>query len=294
MIEQALYQHLRGQDALLPFLAQYGDHLAVFSQEAPADTDSKWHKGPQYGRIVFSVDLQGDPERIMGGMLAVDILCKEDEQYPEDIEPIVRDLIHGYFFSSGTFAVSAQWRNSSPFTEPANRVTGCTVAFDLLAFPISTYAPFVIEQFNKWSSTIENLHVINHDPLPAEAWKPSDGQSAVYWRVAKEGPSSWIQNSYSTIWMTATVKGYVFSETPAVAAAVSTELATRLYAIKRLKKDGQLLRAGDSPIMVNWRNTVDHAADPLRVGQLTVEAVYGIIIHKETDGVIQHIYKEER
>ena len=291
MIEQALHQHLRDQEALLPFLADYGDHLAVFNQEAPADTDEGWGEGPQYGRIVFAVDLQGNPERIMGGMLAVDILCKGDEQAPEDIEPILRDLIHGYFFSNDTFVVSAQWKNTSYFTETPNQVIGCTVAFDLLAFPISTYAPHVIHQFNEWCSTIEKIHVINHDPLPAPAWKPCNGESAVYWRAAKETPNSRIQNTFATIWMTATVRGYVFSETPASAAAVSNDIMVRLYAIKRLKKDGKLLRAGESPIMVNWRNTVDNNADPLMVGQLTVEAVYGVPVYYETDDVIQYIHK---
>ena len=113
MIEKAIDQHLSNQESLLPFLAKFDEGPAIFSQEAPPDTDSGWEEGPQYGRIVYAVDLQGDPERIMGGMLAVDILCKEDQQFPEEIEPVVRDLIHGYFFSNGTFVVSAQWKNSS-------------------------------------------------------------------------------------------------------------------------------------------------------------------------------------
>ena len=98
MIEQALYQHLQEQEALRPFLAEYAGTMAIFSQEAPADSDPGWGQGPQYGRIVFAVDLQGDPERTMGGMLSVDILCKKGEQFPEEVEPILRPLIHGYFF----------------------------------------------------------------------------------------------------------------------------------------------------------------------------------------------------
>ena len=90
MIEQALYQHLQEQEALRSYLAVYDGKMAVFNQEAPADTDKLWGDGPQYGRVVFAVDLQGDPERTMGGMLTVDIQCKEDEQFPEEIEPIIR------------------------------------------------------------------------------------------------------------------------------------------------------------------------------------------------------------
>lgn len=291
MIEQALWQHLQAQEhLLLPYLASYASKMAIFNQEAPADTDKKWGEGPQYGRIVFSVNLEGDPARTMGGLLAVDILCKDGDQFLEDIEPIIRHLIHGYFFSNGTFVVSAQWKNSTPFTEPANKVSGCTVVFDLLAFPISTYAPHVISQFNEWCSGFENIHVINRDPLPTAAWKPSDGHTAIYWRVAREEPAGWIPNTFSTIWMSATVRGYIFSESPSEAASVAHKLMIRLYADRRLQKDGRLLRAGDSPIMVNRKNTVDNGADPLKVGQLTVEATYGVIVYSEEESTnIQNI-----
>lgn len=286
MIEQALYEHLQEQDSLLPYLADYGGKMAIFNQEAPSDKDEAWGEGPQYGRIVFAVDLQGDPERTMGGRLALDILCQENEQFPEEIEPIIRSLIHGYFFCRKKFVVSAQWKDSLPFNEATNRLTGCRVTFDLLAFPISTYAPHIITQFNEWSSSFENLHVINRDPLPTAVWKPSDGQSAVYWRVAKEERCSWIPSTFSTVWMAATVRGYIFSETPAVAAEVSNRLKIQLYADKRLKKDGQLLRAGESPIMVNSKIIVDNGADPLKVGQMTVEATYGVIVYHENDNDI--------
>lgn len=289
MIEQALYEHLQEQDSLRPYLAEYGGKMAIFNQESPSDTDEAWGAGPQYGRIVFAVDIEGDPERTMGGRLVLDIICKADDQFPEEIEPILRPLIHGYFFCRKKFVVSAQWKNSSYIADTDTGITGCTVIFDLLAFPISTYAPHVIEQFNEWSSTIENLHVINLDPLPTAAWKPSNGQSAVYWRVAKEEQCRWIPTTFSTVWMSATVKGYIFSETPTVAAEMANRLKIQLYADKRLKKDGALLRAGESPIMVNSKITVDNGADPLRVGQLTVEATYGVIVHNEPEGnMIQH------
>lgn len=289
MIEQALQEHLQEQDGLLPFLATYGNKMAIFNQEAPADVDPGWGAGPQYGRIVFYVNLQGDPARTMGGTLSVDILCKEDKQYPEDIEPILRNLIHGYFFSRDTFVVSAQWKDSTPFTEPQHKVTGCTVTFDLLAFPVSDYAPHVIAQFNEWSSGIDNLYIINHDRLPAAAWKPCDGNTAVYWRAAREDACTWIPNTFATVWRSATVKGYIFSESPAKAAEVANNLAIQLYAVKRLQKDGKLLRAGESPIMVNRSNIVDNGADPLRVGQLTVEATYGVVVHFESSEIIRNI-----
>lgn len=288
MIEQSLFTHLKQQADLAEFLASYNGSPAVFNQEAPSDADKGWNDGPQYGRIVFVVDLQGDPERCMGGMLTVDIMCKEDEQYPEDIEPIIRDRIHGWFFSNGTFTAAAQFKNSNYFTQPTDHVTGCTVTFDLLAFPVlTTVAPDVIDRVNRWCGGFENLHVINHDALPAPAWRPTGADSAIYWRLVQETPAGWIPDTFSTVWRTATIKGHIFSQDNATAAIVGRELTLRLHAMKRLLQDGE------SPIMVNRRNTVDYGADPLRTGQITVEATYGVVVHFNPDKMLQHIHYSE-
>lgn len=290
MIEQALYEHLIAQTTLEPYLATYNNQPAIFNQEAPADTDGLWNNGPQYGRIVFAVDLQGDPERTMGGTLAVDIQCKENEQYPEVMEPIVRALIHGYFFSSGTFTVEAQWKNSSYFTEPTDQVNGCTITFDLLAFPIlTTRNPDVIARLNEWTAaTYPELHVINNAPLPSTAWKPEATESAVYWRVQNDSPAVWIPDTFSTIWRTAIIKGHIFSADVNLASVTAQAIATKLHAVKRIVKPGE------SQIMTNRRNTVDSGADPLRTGQVTVEATYGIIVYTEPSGVIEHINIQEK
>lgn len=278
MIETALYQHLIAQADLAQYLTTYNAVPAVFNQEAPADNDPLWGDGPQYGRIVFAVDIKGDPERTMGGTLAVDIQCKENLQFPEVIEPIVRELIHCWFFSSGTFTVEAQWKTSSYFTEPTDKVTGCTIIFDLLAFPImSTGSPDVIERINAWTNEIEGLHVINYVELPSTAWKPEGTDSAVYWRLVTDAPAVWIPDTYQTIWRTSTIKCHIFSENHTIADSVARNIITQLYTDKRLMKEGE------SPIMVNQRNRVDYGADPLRTGQITVEATYGIIVYIEPD-----------
>lgn len=291
MIEQALLTHLCAQSELTSLITTHAQEPAIFSQEAPADTDPGWAPGPQYGRIVFAVDIQGDPERTIGGVLAVDILCKEgdggegeEQTFPEDIEPIIRKLIHGYFFSNGIFTVAAQFKNSNYFTQPKDRVAGCTVAFDLLAFPVLTTDRLnAIARLNEWTSQIDGIYVINHDALPDPAWKPGPGESAVYWRCLHVGPSSMIRDRYATIWRTATIKGHIFSEDPATASAVAEDIIFRLYAARRLMKPGE------APIMVDDNNTLDNGADPLRTGQVTVEATYGINRYTSTDKTIQHI-----
>lgn len=285
MIEQALYEHLQAQEGLLPYLATYASKMAIFNQEAPADSDPLWNDGPQYGRIVYAVDLQGDPERTMGGLLTVDIQCNEDDQFPEEIEPILRPLIHGYFFSRDKFVAAAQWKNTSYFTEPTQKVTGCTLVFDLLAFPIiTTTTPDVVARLNEWTARFPDVHVINYAPLPTQAWKPSGGEAAVYWRRVSVKSAGWIPDTHQTVWRTATIRGHIFAE-PTEIASLSEKILINLYASKRL------LKAGEAPIMVNRNNTTNDGADPLRTGQLTVEATYGVIVYSQTDEMIQHIYK---
>lgn len=284
MIEQALYEHLVAQTNLAQYLATYNGVPAVFNQEAPADRDALWGAGPQYGRIVFAVDIKGDPERTMGGTLAVDIQCKENEQFPEVIEPIIRPLIHGWFFSSGTFTVEAQWKTSSYFTEPTDQVTGCTVVFDLLAFPLmTTGSPDVIERINAWTSAIPGLSVINYAELPTTAWTPDGSNSAVYWRLVGDAPAVWIPDTFQTIWRTSTIKCHIFSKDHATADTVARNIITQLYTDKRLMKEGE------SPIMVNQKNQIDSGADPLRTGQVTVEATYGIIVYEEASKDLTNI-----
>ena len=289
MIEKALYQHLQSQAVLAPFLTRYGEAMAIFSQEAPSDEDPLWQPGPQYGRLVFSVNIQGDPARTMGGTLVVDILCQEGQQLPEEMEPIVRQLIDGYFFSAGLDTMAAQFQSSEYFNEPKGEVIGVTMVFALLAFPmLTTSNPDVIARINQWTAEIHGLHVINYDPLPSQAWKPVGDQSAVYWRLWQEGPAGWIPDTFQTIWRTASLKCHVFSETVATAARVTDDLVIRLSAAKRL------IQAGQAPILVSQKNTAEYGADPLRTGQLTVEATYGVVVRFQPEDTLVHLKMKDK
>lgn len=135
----------------------------------------------------------------------------------------------------------------------------------------------MIERINAWTNEIEGLHVINYVELPSTAWKPEGTDSAVYWRLVTDAPAVWIPDTYQTIWRTSTIKCHIFSENHTIADSVARNIIAQLYTDKRLMKQGE------SPIMVNQRNRVDYGADPLRTGQVTVEATYGIIVYTEPD-----------
>lgn len=293
MIEEALYKHLQDQDDILgPYLAKYCGKMAIFNQEVPPDTDPGWGDGygygydeddeeeekeSQYGRIVFAMDLSEDPERKYSGILAVDIQCEKDIQEPEVLEPIVRSLIDGYFFSTKDITIAAQWSASNYFTEPTEKVVGVTLTFGLLAFTKqTTIEPDPIALLNRWTKnefadTVQkHIRVIGYDTVD-EAWKPSNEEPAIYWRLSNITNCSWIPDTYNCSWHTAVVYGHILAPDKDVCAIIARMLNNRLTIKKRLIFEDQ------SPLMVDRNIRVDLGRDQMRIGQITIDATYGIL-----------------
>ena len=282
MIEAALYTHLQSQNEVLsPYLTRYSGAMAIFNQEAPADTDKRWENPKsQYGRIVYAVDLNDDPERKYSGNLIVDVQCEDGKQIPEEIEPIVRDLIDGYFFSTSETTMSAQWNASNYFTEPTEKIVGVTLTFGLLAFPRqTTIEPDPIRLINKWTKEEltkaigKEIAVIGHDALE-DAWKPTNEKPAVYWRLANTDKCNWIPDTYSCCWRTAVVFGHIIVPDKDVCAIIARTIANVLTLKKRL------IFEDVSPLMVDRNIRVNLGNDEFRVGQITMDATYGILTER--------------
>ena len=276
MIEQVIYEHLQSCGALKPYLASYAGRMAIFNQEAPADTDRKWTGGKQYGRIVFALDTREDPERKLNGVLAVDVICEKGKQFPEEIEPILKPLIDGYFFTSEELTVSAHWESSDLFTEDgADKINGVTLVFRLLAYPFQlTSDPDPIEAANKWSKEEladilgHGLYVIGDETLPA-VFRPAADKPAIYWRISRIMKCAWIPDTNAASWQTAVVQGHVMAPNHSdVETSIARTIATTLTNKKRL-------RAEDSVFMVDRANSVN-VSSGTRAGQITLEMTYGI------------------
>lgn len=278
MIEAALQQHLQSQTKILsPYLTTYSGMMAIFNQEAPPDTDGRWEKKSQYGRIIYAVDLSDDPERKYSGTLVVDVQCENGKQIPEEMEPIVRELIDGYFFSTPETTIAAQWSASNYFTEPTEKVVGVTLTFGLLAFPKqTTIEPDPIRLINKWTKeelpTIigKEIHVIGHDELEP-AWKPTAENPAIYWRLSATNPCSWIPDTYHCSWRTATVYGHILCPDKNMTTNIARNITNTLTMKKRL------IFEDVSPLMVDRNIRINLASDEFRTGQITLEATYGLL-----------------
>lgn len=279
MIETALYAHLMEQDRLLErHLASYNDKMAIFNQEVPGDTDPGWdEEESQYGRIVFAVDLSDDPERKYGGTLVVDVSCEKGEQDPDELEPIVRSLIDGYFFSTEEITMAAQWSASNYFTEPTEKVIGVTLTFGLLAFPKqTTIEPDPIALFNSWThkelQNALNMHirVIGYDKLKP-AWKPTNEIPAIYWRQSSIAPCGWIPDTYNCSWLTSVIHGHIMAPDKNVNAIITRSIENILTMKKRLIFEDM------APLMVDRNIRVNLGSDEMRTGQITIDATYGLL-----------------
>lgn len=278
MIESALLKHLWAQtDLLAPYLAVYKGKMAIFNQEAPADTDRGWETKSQYGRLVFALDLNEDTERKYSGTLAVDVICEKGKQLPEEMEPIVRKLIDGYFFSTEETTMAAQWNASNYFTDATEKIIGVTLTFGMLAFPKQlTCGPDPIALLNAWTSTElksilqRNIRVIGHDTME-DAWKPTNEVPAIYWRLSHINPTAWIPDTLNCSWHTAVISGHIMAPDKDVSALITRLISNHLTLKRRLIFEDQ------SPLMVDRNLRINLGQDQMRTGQITIDAVYGIL-----------------
>lgn len=292
MIEQQLYEHMQSCKELDPYLTTYAGQKAIFIQEAPGDTDPGWEPGSQYSRIVFAIDTATDPERQISGQLTVDLFCEKGEQSvkPEDLVPIVIPLIDGYFFTAEEETVSAKWETCDYFTVPTEPVCGATLRFALLAYPNQTTAePDPIRLINKWTKEElakrlgKDLYVIGHSGLPA-VWKPTAEKPALYWRNVKTDKCNWIDDTWNCSWQTATLQCHILTPEPEDAGLIARTIDTELT------QKGQLLFETRSPLFVDRVNHITLTTDSQRLGQVSIEATYGILRQPEPAEKLQNIH----
>ena len=295
MIETSLYNHLMDQEQILgPLLATYDRKPAIFNQEAPDDQDELWETSTQYGRIVFFVEMSKDPERKASGTLLIDIMCQKGSPSPppEEIEPIIREMIDGYFFpTENQGAMAVQWKNSQAFSEPKKQIAGVTMMFSILAFPIqsSFTDPEPIGLLNSWTKEVYcESYVIGHDSQPERAWKPTDHSPAIYWRIVHIGNCSWIPDTYGASWLDAQFRCHIMAPSYDVAIDIARDMQHRFVLAKRLVFDD------GSPLMIDRRVYIQPGADALRAGQLTVDGTFGILTYIPEKAPIQNIVLKDK
>lgn len=273
---EAVYRLLSENAALTENLAAFGQEPAVFYQSAPDDTDPMW--GPkQCPRLVYTLEMQGDPERHTSGRLTVDILTDKNSCEPEDLDQIIRCLLSGVFFtdaSKTTYAVL--WDRSDLFDEfepgkgtTARGILGITAVFDVVEFPVQlTTDPDPVQAMHLWSKgSLNNVLVVGCDALPP-VWKPTGEQAAIYWHLNSIGPAPMI-DSWTVSWHGVQLAGHILADHTQMQSIAKV-------IIDALQQAGEVLMADDSPMFVT-RIVYSSGADPIKQGQITLSATYGTL-----------------
>lgn len=120
-LEELIQKRFTEREELTKFLAKFGDYPAVFSPEAPKDSQD-WGTDVHYPRIVYNYDMQADEERKSAGTLSVSLLCQntedatEEDITPEMLEPLVRDCLKDVLLHSDDGKLYAfAWNRTDTF-----------------------------------------------------------------------------------------------------------------------------------------------------------------------------------
>lgn len=294
MIEQIITEYLRSSAALAQVLAQYGGAPAVFCQKVPDDGDPGWEQGRQFPRAVHLLDLTGDPQREREGTLSVDLFCLSPNA-PEDLEPLVREWVDGRFFLSGERVLSAAWRASSYFTEPAGKVDGVTVSFDLVEYPMQALdEPDPVRLLNSYvREQYPQAAVIGLSGWEEAVVTPSRERPVFYCQLTGLAPCGQIPDTFHCVWRTASLQLHIAAGDRREELAIASRLAVDLARRRRL------FFPDKGPMMVEPPK-VQPSTAPQRTPYLTVEGSFGILRQKPPASPLLHavvgdgIGKEDR
>lgn len=252
-------------------LAVYMNMPAVFNHSVPDDMDDNWQEA-QYPRCVFDLNMQADAERKIAGRLLIDVMCENEVQgvQPEELAELVKSEIDGCFFSTSDLTISAQWRTSDNFTENDNKVSGITLNFDVLAYPVQeTEYPDPVLAVNLWLKTLyQNARVIGRDTLP-KVWKPSDESPAIYCRLSDlvEGR---MKSTAAVTWIGAIMRVNIMAPSEKVRSVISKN------SIQILANATRLILNDGSPMLID-KVSANMGADPMKEGQVQIRATYGVL-----------------
>ena len=206
------------------------------------------------------------------GALAVDIICTEAGQPPEEIEPYVREALEGVFFTpKGETTFSPKWRNTQVFREQSaidkSFNIGMTLNFDIYEFPlIETSDPDPIAAINFYAEEWDrDLSVIGRAELP-EIFEPSRHNPVAYFRRVN---TSVEKQTNTAVWLVGDLALHFFAPTLKDRAEWLEQFA------QTLALAGEVTMLDGSPMFVRSIRG-DAKADEV-TGQLTIGVRYGLL-----------------
>ena len=286
-LEDRIYNRLTGSNNLQRELTSYDGKPAVFYLTAPDDKATGWKQKKQYPRIDYAVDLQRNPERKTSGVLTLNILCTDEGKPPEELEPIVRQLLCGVFLlpdNAPPFALS--WARSDAFDQQRSDgdglITGITVSFDVYAFPTQTTSDPdpILAMHHYIEQNAPEAFVIGGRNTVAEEYTPTAKSPAFYFRLEQ------IQRQRETntvAWMDAVIACHIFAD--------GEEIAWLKAITDALAVAGEVIMLDNSPMFIT-NIKADSTLDALTTGQLRIYCRFGILRQQTYHHPLLHANRE--
>ncbi|MGN0489335.1 MAG: hypothetical protein ACI4HO_08750 [Ruminococcus sp.] len=274
-LEDLIYNRLTSSAALAQLLTQYNGEPAVFYQLAPEDTQTGWDGRKQYPRIDYIVDYQADPERKTSGVLSLNIWSPQTGTPPEEIEPLVRELLTDVFLKpeGGPF-YALSWARTDAFESKAQAekdvagiVLGASVTFDVFAFPSQeTTDPDPVQALNIYAKqlTPEGIVIGTHGE-PDTIAEPRENAPVLYFRLDKLQTN---RETNTVVWMDATIAGHVFAR--------GEEIKWIRAIADTIARDGEVPLTDGSPLFIK-KISADSSQSALTKGQLALTVQFGLL-----------------
>lgn len=261
-LETLIYQALTTDAALTSKLTLFEDIPAVFELLAPENQALGWN-GKQTPRVEYWINREEDPERRVSGQVSVSVLHEDTSNATAaEIEDDVRRLLDGATFRPDGETITLQWHTVELYDDNAE-FRGFELVFDLIAWPIGlTYAPDPVKALRMWSDN--RWSALQVDP---QTWSPTDSTPALYWRLSQIDNME--MESWGA-WMTGRFYGHLLAKTPNV----------RIHWLRSVAEGLSIDRAvplEDGSRLFIERIAASSDADPLREGQITVTARFGVL-----------------
>lgn len=214
-MKQIIFKYLK--ELGIEGLASFKNAPAIFLDQAPDDSDSRWD-GSQYGRIIYGLNLKDDSERKVSGTMEIAIAYLfNNKGYKNLLEAkkVLKKAFEGVFLTDADTTISLVWRKSESFQEAIEgqadvEVCGSILTFDAYAFPKHSYHPLdAVGSLAKHIDEHWDVTVINHTELD-EIWKPDDEEVVVYTRLDSMQPGTF-PSTYACTWFTNNIKVHVIS-----------------------------------------------------------------------------------
>lgn len=282
MIENLIYDALKGISFVSNNIAKYSNEPAVFYQQAPNDKDKSWGTSI-FPHIVYNIDWHYNPKSKIDGTITIVIYCNnENEVFPEDISRNIVDSISELFLTdeSGTYCLL--WDRTESFNAKGEEpvIFGIIATFDILAFPKQEgISPCPVWAANKFIKNMQpNCILLGHDTVPtylrATALNP-----VVY---VKKANTANIRTTYAMSWKSEDIIISVISE------SINGTRKWINAIVRDLEIEGETLMQNGAPYLITEikENTSD---DPLRTEQIVISGQYGIMKKQKEETKLNHV-----